>query len=187
VPDEPTSGLDPIAQDTFHQLVREHPAAGGAVLLSSHELAEVQQVAGRIAVLRAGELVAVERLAEMRANSLRHIRAEFAEDVPVAAFHGVPQLRDVVLRGNILTRYASQPSLDALIKVVAQYDVFDFACAEAGLEETFLTYHGRGGGVAGAPWHRAQNPRRPASEPHSLGAEHRCARAHVSLVLAVDA
>ena len=52
--DEPTSGLDPIVQQEFHAILREHTARGGSVLLSSHALGEVQRVADRIGVVRAG-------------------------------------------------------------------------------------------------------------------------------------
>jgi ABC-2 type transport system ATP-binding protein len=45
--DEPTGGLDPIAQQEFHQILREHTDGGGSVLLSSHVLSEVQRVADR--------------------------------------------------------------------------------------------------------------------------------------------
>ena len=57
---EPTSGLDPIVQQEFHALLREQTAAGGCVFLSSHVLGEVQRVADRIGVVRAGRLIAVE-------------------------------------------------------------------------------------------------------------------------------
>jgi len=57
---EPTSGLDPIVQQEFYALLREQTAAGGCVFLSSHVLGEVQRVADRIGVVRAGRLIAVE-------------------------------------------------------------------------------------------------------------------------------
>jgi ABC-2 type transport system ATP-binding protein len=52
--DEPTNGLDPLVQETFYELVGEVTAAGGTVFLSSHALAEVQHVADRVALIRAG-------------------------------------------------------------------------------------------------------------------------------------
>lgn len=76
--DEPTGGLDPLVQHEFHAMMREHTAAGGTVLLSSHILSEVQQVADRVGVLREGRLIAVESLHELRQKSLHHVTAEFA-------------------------------------------------------------------------------------------------------------
>ena len=142
--DEPSGGLDPLVQREFHALLREHTAAGGAVLFSSHVLAEVQRVADRIGVLRAGRLVAVDRVDELRAKSLHHVRARFAEEVPAAAFAAVPDVHDLAVDGHVLTCSAPEPSLDALVKHLARHRLLDFECVEADLEETFLTYYGAG-------------------------------------------
>jgi ABC-2 type transport system ATP-binding protein len=50
--DEPTSGLDPIMEAIFREHVLEARAAGRAVLLSSHVLAEVEQVCDRVTIIR---------------------------------------------------------------------------------------------------------------------------------------
>jgi ABC-2 type transport system ATP-binding protein len=142
--DEPTSGLDPLVQQEFHGLLREHAARGGSTLLSSHVLAEVQRVADRIGVVRAGRLIAVERLEELRGKSLHHITARFADAVPADAFGRLPGVREVQVSGQALTCTAPQSVLNALLKEVARHDVVDFECAEAELEETFLAYYGKG-------------------------------------------
>lgn len=56
--DEPTNGLDPAGIADLRHLVRDHARAGGAVLLSSHLLGELEQVCDRIGVIRSGRLVA---------------------------------------------------------------------------------------------------------------------------------
>jgi ABC-2 type transport system ATP-binding protein len=142
--DEPTSGLDPLVQQEFQVLLREHTATGGSVLLSSHVLAEVERVADRIGVLRAGRLVAVERIDELRAKSLHHVTARFREDVDEADFTGIPGVRDLALTGRTLVCSAPQSALDPLVKRIARHPVDDLGCAEAELEETFLTYYGSG-------------------------------------------
>jgi len=64
--DEPTSGLDPIAQAEFYEIIRELANAGGAVLLSSHALTEMEAKADRIAILKDGKLVANDQLDALR-------------------------------------------------------------------------------------------------------------------------
>lgn len=71
--DEPTSGLDPLVQQQFHALLHECAAAGQTVLLSSHVLSEVQRVADRVGIIRAGRLVAVERLEHLREKAAHHV------------------------------------------------------------------------------------------------------------------
>jgi ABC-2 type transport system ATP-binding protein len=142
--DEPTSGLDPIIQQEFQALLREHTDGGGSVLLSSHVLGEVERVADRIGVLRAGQLIAVERIDALRAKSLHHVSARFADDVTPAEFSGIPDVRDLTVDGRSLSCSAPQTALDALLKRIARHPVVDLGCAEAELEETFLTYYGNG-------------------------------------------
>ncbi len=76
--DEPTSGLDPLMQAEFEQLVRETTQAGRTVLLSSHSLAEVQQVADRVAIIREGRLVVSDTVDRLRARSPRVMQLQFA-------------------------------------------------------------------------------------------------------------
>ena len=59
--DEPTSGLDPLVQQSFYELVREAQAEGRTVFLSSHILSEVEKTCDRVAIIRDGVLVKVDR------------------------------------------------------------------------------------------------------------------------------
>ncbi|WP_413248851.1 ABC transporter ATP-binding protein [Sinomonas flava] len=142
--DEPTSGLDPLVQREFHAMLREHTAGGGSILLSSHILGEVQRVADRIGVVREGRLVAVERLADLSQKSLHHVRASFSAEIRAEDFAGVPDVRDLAVDTHSMTCSAPQSALDALLKRVSAHPVIDFECAEAELDEMFLTYYGGG-------------------------------------------
>lgn len=140
--DEPTSGLDPLVQREVHTILRDHAGEGGTVFLSSHVLGEVQRVAARIGVVRKGRLIAVERLDELSARSLHHIRASFAETVSAEDFAGIPDVRDLVTTHHTMSCSAPQSALDAVLKRVSAHRVVDFECAEAELEDLFLGYYG---------------------------------------------
>jgi ABC-2 type transport system ATP-binding protein len=146
--DEPTSGLDPLVQQEFAALLREHTGRGGSVLLSSHVLAEVQRVADRVGVLRAGRLVAVDRVQTLLRGSLHRVRVCFGEDVSAAELAGIPGLRNPHLDGRTFSCSAPQSALDALLKRVSRHPVVDIECAETELEETFLGYYGKDDGDA---------------------------------------
>jgi ABC-2 type transport system ATP-binding protein len=140
--DEPTSGLDPLVQSLVHDLLRQHARDGGTVLLSSHVLDEVQRVADRVGIIRAGRLVAVERLAELRAKSLHHVSAAFDHAVDVGEFAALPGVHDARVQDTTLTCRATRQALDLLVKTIAGHPVADLSCEEASLEDTFLTYYG---------------------------------------------
>jgi ABC-2 type transport system ATP-binding protein len=142
--DEPTSGLDPLAQDEFRRLAREQADAGRTVLLSSHSLDEVQHVADRVGIIRAGRLVAVETVEGLLARSVRHVVVRFAKPTATAEFTSLPSVRDVTADGAVM-RMRVQGRIDALVKMLAHYEVVDLTSTPADLEEIFLAYYREGG------------------------------------------
>jgi ABC-2 type transport system ATP-binding protein len=72
--DEPTTGFDPAARRNAWTLVRSLRDLGKTVLLTTHYLDEAQQLADRVAVLRAGEIVKLGRPSELTAASRAQIR-----------------------------------------------------------------------------------------------------------------
>jgi ABC-type multidrug transport system ATPase subunit len=71
--DEPTNGLDPRGIREIRDLLEELSAAGATILLSSHLLAEVEQLCTRVGIMDAGYLVKQDELATMRALTGRVI------------------------------------------------------------------------------------------------------------------
>ncbi len=75
--DEPTSGLDPLMQQEVLGLLREANAAGATVFFSSHIMSEVESVAGRVAIIRAGEIVEVAGTGSLTRRSLNRLTVRF--------------------------------------------------------------------------------------------------------------
>ena len=74
--DEPTNTLDPNMRDVLLAQVREARGQGQAVLFSSHVLGEVEQVCDRVGVLRAGRLVHLQNMADLREGRLVRARLD---------------------------------------------------------------------------------------------------------------
>ena len=64
--DEPTAGLDPLVRREFLESMVDRAAVGKTVLLSSHQIAEVERVADHIAFLRQGKFCLIRPLAELK-------------------------------------------------------------------------------------------------------------------------
>ncbi len=89
--DEPTTGLDVESRQAVWREIREHVASGGAVLLTSHYLDEVEALATRVAVMRCGEVVAEGSVSEIRLRAgLTRVRVEAAA---LPALRGVERIR----------------------------------------------------------------------------------------------
>jgi ABC-2 type transport system ATP-binding protein len=142
--DEPTSGLDPLMQEEFLALIGEERERGCAVFISSHELDEVERVCDRVGIVRAGRLIAVERIAELLGKAKRRVRLELAEPADLAELKmllGVSELKVEGRRASFLIG----GDLDQAIKAIAGHHVTDVEIAHPTLEEVFLTYYEEGG------------------------------------------
>ena len=141
--DEPTSGLDPLVQQTFYEVIREAKAEGRTIFLSSHILGEVEKTCDRVAIIREGRLVRVDRVEALRDLAHHQVELRFAGDVPVGAFAALPGVSDVSTEDHLL-RLRVSGSITPVVREAANYELLDFVSREPSLEETFLAEYGRG-------------------------------------------
>jgi ABC-2 type transport system ATP-binding protein len=111
--DEPTSGLDPAATEQILQLLVKHAANDGVtVLFSSHQLADVDQIADHVAIVDRGRVVVQGGLDDLRARYCR-VQVVFDGDAPAVSFSsaGVANVRR---KGRVLSVLSSASS-DAIV------------------------------------------------------------------------
>jgi ABC-2 type transport system ATP-binding protein len=109
--DEPTSGLDPIGTREMKDLILRLKAQGKTVLMSSHLLADVQDVCDRIAILHQGELKELGRVdALLKVRDETAIRARGLSDAAQA------EIRSVIERhhGSVLAMDNPTTTLEEL-------------------------------------------------------------------------
>ncbi len=145
--DEPTSELDPLMQAAVHELVREAAGRGAAVFFSSHQLAEVERIADRVAIIRHGELAAVDTVSALRARAPRLVEVRFGAPVDPEPFRALAPVQAVDGQGERL-RFAVDGPVDALVKELARHEVVELLAREPDLEEIFMAYY-RGEAEAG--------------------------------------
>ena len=106
--DEPTSGLDPAMIETaLGALVSLAAESGTTIFFSSHQLAEVEQIADRVCILDEGRVVVSDSIDELKAN-YRRVRLVFAgEPAPVPSMAGVEGIQregrtvSLLVNGNL--------------------------------------------------------------------------------------
>ncbi|WP_370327677.1 ABC transporter ATP-binding protein [Euzebya sp.] len=138
--DEPTSGLDPLLQREFLDLVGEARDGGATVLMSSHVLSEIEEVAGRVAIIREGRIVDVDDVAVLRQRAGQHVVLRFADPVEVGEFATVDGVEDPAVEGTTLTCRLHGPP-DPLLKVAARHRVMAWSAADRDLEDLFLDFY----------------------------------------------
>jgi ABC-2 type transport system ATP-binding protein len=135
--DEPTNALDPSMRGQLLDQLRGAKARGQAVLFSSHVLAEVEQVCDRVLILRRGELVHTQAMADLRAG--RHVRALFASP-PTTGPDGTPLVGS---DGTVELEYRGP--LPALLKWLNDHPPSDVRIEPLGLGPLYTRIHGETG------------------------------------------
>ena len=141
--DEPTSGLDPLVQQTFFEVLHEAVAEGRTVFLSSHVLSEAEKTCDRVAIIREGRLVKVDRVDALRDLAVHQVELRFTEQVPVAEFERIAGVTNVVVGDHALRMHVSGP-IAPVVRAAARFELTDFVSREPSLEETFLAQYGGG-------------------------------------------
>ncbi len=136
--DEPTSGLDSLVRREFLESMSDVAASGRTVILSSHQISEVERVADVIAVIREGKLVLFERLEELKQQvceltiTLRN-GSPRAPDVPASIIRRERKER----QWRMLVRGLEDQHLDLFR---SRDDVGQVDVRHPSLEEIFVAY-----------------------------------------------
>ena len=140
--DEPTGGLDPLGQRAFNEFLLDQAQRGLTVFMSSHILSEVERTCHRVAVIRQGELVAVETIEQLRARAGQVVIVEFDDEVADSELRGIPGVQNVEQRPDGSWHLKLAGSIDPVIKVLARHSIRRLDVEEAPLEEVFLKFYG---------------------------------------------
>jgi len=135
--DEPTLGLDPLMQERLYDLLREYQSRGITIFFSSHNLPEVEKVCDRVAIVRSGELVALEKLEELRKKRYRRLQITLRSPLETIDLPGAEFIRQEGLQYEFLFRGQTEKLLKSLAQLPIEHLVFP----EASLEEVFMTYY----------------------------------------------
>jgi len=136
--DEPTEGLDPLMQHAFYGLLDDLRSEGRTVFFSSHVLSEVERLCDRVAIVRAGHLMAVHDVDELLARRRRKVMLRWRGAAPDPST--LPGLEDVRVDGDrIVGTLAGEVS--GFVRAIASPSLEDLTIEPASLEEAFLEYY----------------------------------------------
>ncbi|MGP7996469.1 MAG: ATP-binding cassette domain-containing protein [Streptosporangiaceae bacterium] len=149
--DEPTNGLDPQGTREVRGLIREIATGGITVLVSSHLLAEVEQICTHVGVMRTGHLVFQGTLDELRARGAARILVRTSEAPRAAEILGKLGLADVQAAGGEVTAALGDREPQDICRelVYADIPVAGLDTPRPSLEDLFVGLTGEGFDVDG--------------------------------------
>lgn len=139
--DEATSGLDPLMQREFFDILQERNRAGTTVFLSSHVLSEIQRNCTRAAIIREGKIIRIGSVSDLAHTNARRITLHGKLELS-----GLEGIRDLCQNADSLS-FLYGGELQPLLKMLAQGSITELSIGEPDLEEVFLHYYEKEGGV----------------------------------------
>ncbi|MFB9690242.1 ABC transporter ATP-binding protein [Amycolatopsis plumensis] len=136
--DEPTAAMDVDGRRAFWAAIREFAAGGRTVLFATHYLAEAEDYADRVVLMRHGVVVADGPVAEVRAAVSGRVLKAVVPEATEADLARLPGVTDVQLRGG-RAELACADSDAAIRALLVEYpQAGDIEITALGLEEAFL-------------------------------------------------
>jgi len=144
--DEPTNGLDPQGTREVRALVRQIAAEGITVFVSSHLLAEVEQVSTHVGVMRLGKLVFQGELAALRRTAAPRVAVRTGDTAAAAEVMAKLGLAEPVLADGLVTAELGDvaPEKVTVELVHAGVGVRGLAVEAPSLEDLFVGLTGEG-------------------------------------------
>jgi len=149
--DEPTNGLDPQGTREVRHLISDLARDGATVLVSSHLLAEVEQICSHVGVMYEGRLVAQGPLSELRASTVQTVRVETDRPADAGRVLAELGLSEIETSAGSVTANLGDVAIEKIMPnlVHACVPLVGFAVLQPSLEDVFVSLTGEGFDVSG--------------------------------------
>lgn len=149
--DEPTAGLDVASRTELHQVMAELKNTGTSVILATHDMAEAEKMADRVAILLSGKIAATGTPQELTATGTGLTKVSVRSEQSVLSKNGVafPGVRQRLIKEDYAVYYSTNPGptvMAVLSYLSGQSDrLIDLRVERPSLEERFLEITAHGG------------------------------------------
>ena len=135
--DEPTDGLDPSIRQHFYKLIRQEVKRGASVIITSHNLQDIERLCDRVAIIKEGRVIAIEEMSDLKTKRLKKVTIETDYSQPEITLSGVSDLR----RDGSYMTFNYNGDTKKLVKYLHSLDIVDFNVTDADLESMFLYFY----------------------------------------------
>ncbi len=139
--DEPTSGLDPLMQQQFYDILLEENDRGASILLSSHNLPEIQKISHRVAIIKEGKIVRIDTVDKLIGNNYKKVSLELNKSVEKNFANSSKFITNFISNGKNDVSFLWSGTANDLAKMLAGMQLKNLSIEDPDLEEVFLHYY----------------------------------------------
>ena len=139
--DEPTSGLDPLMQQKFFELIELENKKGATLFFSSHILSEVQKMCNRVAFIKDGKIIKLEKMSTLQENNYKRFNIEAKAGISKDTFN-IKGVSDFEVKGNT-ANFIFKGNINSIMKKLSEVELRNISIDEPDLEEIFMHYYSK--------------------------------------------
>jgi len=140
--DEPTGGLDPLMQQKFFELLQEENKKGSTILFSSHILSEVQRLCDRVAIIKEGKIIQLDKISALQENNYKKIKVQTTANLDQDYFN-IGGVSNLEVKQNIVS-FLFRGNINLIMKKISEIEIANVWIEEPDFEEIFLHYYEKG-------------------------------------------
>jgi len=120
--DEPTDGLDPVTASAIRKTIKEEAERGAAILLTTHNMFEADELSDRVAFINEGEIVALDTAENLKLKyGKRSVRVRLRDgnevkelNLPLDGEQSSARLGELAASPNLMTIHTEEATLEAI-------------------------------------------------------------------------
>jgi ABC-2 type transport system ATP-binding protein len=137
--DEPTSGLDPLMQQKFFDLLKEENKKGATILFSSHVLSEVQKLCERVAIIKEGRIIKIEKISTLKENNFKNFEVETITKIDKNYFK-IDGVTNLIVKDNDVS-FLFKGNINLIMQKISAIEIANLWIEEPSLEDVFMHYY----------------------------------------------
>jgi ABC-2 type transport system ATP-binding protein len=137
--DEPTGGLDPLMQQKFFDLLKEENKRGVTIFLSSHVLSEVQKLCDRVAIIKEGKIIKLEKMTDINEDNYKIVKLDINGKVSKDYFN-IEGVSNLNIDGSNYT-FMFKGDVNDIVRKIAALNIKNISIDEPDLEDIFMHYY----------------------------------------------
>lgn len=137
--DEPTSGLDPLMQQKFFDLLKEENKKGATILFSSHVLSEVQKMCERVAIIKEGKIINIEKISDLKENNFKNFDIETISKID-ADYFNISGVTKLIIKDNLVS-FLYKGNINLILQKISAIEISNLRIEEPSLEDVFMHYY----------------------------------------------
>jgi ABC-2 type transport system ATP-binding protein len=128
-------------QQKFFELIELENKKGATVFFSSHILNEVQRMCSRVAFIKEGRIIKLEKMSTLQENSYKRINVTGKSDIAKEYFK-IGGVSDLEVKGN-MANFIFKGNINHVMKKIADIELRNISIEEPDLEEIFMHYYAK--------------------------------------------